>query len=113
MEYRYFHGHGLFDAKLAIERGDFHPPTSRAGTKAQALERMAAVLCQNARTKGRAVQTGLSRRAANDGNQGRMNSLRRLADNFRRLLEEGITAKTNGQGSPNSTHRFNSRLSCG
>jgi hypothetical protein len=42
-----------------------------------------------------------------------MNSLRRLADNFRRLLEEGITAKTNGQGSPNSTHRFNSRLSCG
>jgi hypothetical protein len=27
--------------------------------------------------------------------------------------EVGITASTNGQGSPNSAHRFNSRLSCG
>lgn len=93
--------------------GGFHPPTSQAATKAQALERAGAIPFQHARTKDRAVQTGLSRRAASDGNQGRMNNLRRLADNFRRLLEEGITAKTNGQGSPISTHRFNSRLSCG
>jgi hypothetical protein len=27
--------------------------------------------------------------------------------------EDGITASTNGQGSPSSAHRFNSRLNCG
>ena len=65
------------------------------------------------RDKYRVVQTGLSRRVASDWNQGSANSLRRLANTLRRLLEEGITAKTKGQGSPNSTHRLNSRLSCG
>jgi hypothetical protein len=35
------------------------------------------------------------------------------ADSSSWLLEDGITAKTNGQGFPNSLHRFNSRLSCG
>jgi hypothetical protein len=50
---------------------------------------------------------------AKDWNQGRSDTLRSLASNLRRLLEEGITAKTNGQGAPVSTQRFISRLSCG
>ena len=35
------------------------------------------------------------------------------ADSLLRRPEVGTTAKTNGQGFPNSTQRFISRLNCG